>query len=95
MKPLNDCLAHYMEENKSGRSNAPSWILFHDNDEYIYPEDTSFTMLDALEQHKDTCCALVSRYTTRAPKAKHIMLKSRGVLELDIFLEVGSAIGTL
>lgn len=72
MEPLNHCLAHYMEENESGRTNAPSWILFHDNDEYIYPEDTSLTIIDALEQHNDTCCALVSMYTTTAPKARNI-----------------------
>lgn len=61
MKPLNRCLAQYMEEKKSdGDSNAPSWLLFHDTDEYIYPVDTSLTILDALENHNDTCCALVS-----------------------------------
>ncbi|CAM9190329.1 unnamed protein product [Pylaiella littoralis] len=61
MKPLNLCLARYIEEKDSGDSNAPSWLLFHDTDEYIYPEDTSLTILQALEKHNHTCCALVPR----------------------------------
>ncbi|CAM9189158.1 unnamed protein product [Pylaiella littoralis] len=61
MGPLNRCLKRYMEENKSGDRNAPSWLLFHDTDEYIYPEDTSLIILQALEKYNGTCCAQVPR----------------------------------
>lgn len=59
MEPLNRCLRHYMDRKKTDAENAPSWLLFHDNDEYVYPRDTSITLLDSLMKHESTCCALV------------------------------------
>lgn len=61
MDPLNSCLKRYVKAKEHDDSNAPSWLLFHDTDEYIFPEDTSLTILQALEQHNDTCCAQVNK----------------------------------
>ncbi|CAM9845951.1 unnamed protein product [Ectocarpus sp. 6 AP-2014] len=61
MEPLNRCLRHYINRKKDDPENAPSWLLFHDNDEYVYPRDTSITLFDALNKHESTCCALVRR----------------------------------
>ncbi|CAM9858714.1 unnamed protein product [Ectocarpus fasciculatus] len=61
MEPLNRCLRHYINRKKNDAENAPSWLLFHDTDEYVYPGDTSVTLYDALKKHESTCCAVVRR----------------------------------
>eukprot|EP00903_Cladosiphon_okamuranus_P020329 g18652.t1 len=61
MDPLNHCLRYYQEQKKNGASNAPTYLLFHDTDEYIFPVNTNLTILHALEQHHDICCTLVHR----------------------------------
>lgn len=61
MGPLNDCLRTHMEQRrKPGGSISPRWLLFHDTDEYLYPIDTNLTIPQALENHEDICCVLVS-----------------------------------
>ncbi|CAN0355807.1 unnamed protein product, partial [Hapterophycus canaliculatus] len=59
MEPLNLCLNHYLERKKEDPENSPSWLLFHDTDEYIYPVDTNLTILEGLQKHSSTCCVLV------------------------------------
>lgn len=61
MKPLNECLHDYMRRRKAD-GGAPKWLLFHDTDEYLFPEDTSVSIPEALEAaHGAACCTLVSR----------------------------------
>ncbi|CAM9556159.1 unnamed protein product [Ectocarpus sp. 4 AP-2014] len=62
MEPLNRCLRHYINRKEEDPENAPSWLLFHDTDEYAYPRDTNITLFDALNKHESTCCALVRRF---------------------------------
>lgn len=59
MVPLNRCLRYYQEQKQKDEKNAPSFILYHDTDEYIYPVDTSLTILQALDEHHATCCIQV------------------------------------
>lgn len=66
MKPLNHCLNFHLKQRKmnGGRnSDSPRWVLFHDSDEYLYPVDTSMTILQALEQHEEVCCLVVSFFS--------------------------------
>lgn len=66
MKPLNSCLGHYQMLRSEDR-NAPGWLLFHDTDEYILPPSTFQSLSEALAEHEDICCLLVSsRKTVRA-----------------------------
>eukprot|EP00903_Cladosiphon_okamuranus_P007792 g7541.t1 len=62
MKPLNHCLQHYQSQREGpGGVLAPKWVVFHDTDEYLFPLDTSQTILQALNHHKETCCLVVKR----------------------------------
>lgn len=65
MKPLNDCLTHYRDRRESDPS-APTWLLFHDTDEYLFPANTSRTIPEALQAHNNTCCLFVSCALTNA-----------------------------
>lgn len=58
MKPLNDCLKHYIDKRNSDKK-APRWILFHDADEYIFPVNTDLSLPEALDVHNSRCCAVV------------------------------------
>ncbi|CAM9472050.1 unnamed protein product [Laminaria digitata] len=60
MKPLNDCLTHYRDRRESDPS-APSWLLFHDTDEYLFPANTSQAIPEALQAHNNTCCLFAKR----------------------------------
>lgn len=60
MKPLNECLHDYMMRRKNERG-APRWLLFHDTDEYMFPENGSLNIPEALEAaHGAACCTMVS-----------------------------------
>lgn len=61
MKPLNHCLNHYLERRHND-TTAPSWLLFHDTDEYMFPVDTTRTLSEELRAHRDTCCVVVRNY---------------------------------
>lgn len=58
MKPLNECLLKLIRRRAEDPA-APRWVMFHDMDEYIYPEDTSLTMVDALRGYGERCCVQV------------------------------------
>lgn len=60
MKPLNNCLFEYLDRRKSDPT-SPSWLLFHDTDEYLFPVTTSQAIPEALRAHNNTCCLLVNR----------------------------------
>lgn len=61
MKPLNHCLNHYIEKRRND-TTSPSWLLFHDADEYMFPVNTTLTLSEALQAHVDTCCLSVGTH---------------------------------
>lgn len=67
MEPLHRCLRHYQEQKQNGAINAPTFILYHDTDEYIFPMDRSVTILQALEKHNAVCCTLVGGNSEGVP----------------------------
>lgn len=59
MEPLNHCLNYYLKKREQNPTGAPTWILFHDEDEYLFPADTHLTISQALDYSEDRCCVLV------------------------------------
>lgn len=60
MKPLNDCLKN-LQKRKEIDPTAPSWLLLHDTDEYLFPGDQSLSISEAMQtDHGDICCLFVS-----------------------------------
>jgi len=60
MSPLNRCLRYHLDRRQNAsNTNAPTWITFHDEDEYLYPVNTSLTIVEALDTYDSTCCATV------------------------------------
>lgn len=60
MEPLNNCLHYYQEQKRQNvTSNTPTYLVFHDTDEYIFPVDTNLTILEALDKYRADCCSRV------------------------------------
>lgn len=59
MKPLNDCLSYYLNRRQQDPT-SPTWLLFHDTDEYLFPVNVTQAIPQALQAHNATCCVLVS-----------------------------------
>eukprot|EP00752_Nemacystus_decipiens_P002030 g1945.t1 len=63
MEPLNDCLRYYQEQMRQlGSATSPTYILFHDNDEYIFPVETGLTIRQALDKYRAIRCTRVQRF---------------------------------
>lgn len=77
MEPLNNCLNHYLRRREEDPDHSPTWLLFHDEDEYLFPADTNLTIVQALDYAEERCCVLVSKQTpqrTRGVKLVPVLI---------------------
>jgi len=89
MGPLNECLQHYLDRHHNDSDvDAPTWLTFHDEDEYLYPVDTDHTIDQALDVYNTTCCMTVRRasWATLMRSGGRDVIRPTGFGGLQVFL---------